>query len=395
MMFSKKFVTLVFGALLLVACGGGGGNGSPTGPVNPTPTPAAGQLGDGQLVGLVEWARSSYALPAMATVIVRNGQIVEMASAGLRSASGSESVTIDDKWHLGSLTKAMTSSLAGVLVEQSVLSWDTHPIDVWPELDPTIHDDFRNITLRQLLSHTAGIRRVDLVSSGYDDAAAGTTIEKRRALAAELLAETPVATIGQHSYSNGGYIIVGAMMESLMSAPWETLLNDYLFAPLGMLDSGFGAPGATTGTATEPWGHWQNGINYDPVAPGPDADNPQIFGPAGTVHATLTDYAQFMIAHIDGANGIGSFVTAPTFDTLHTPVINGSALGWGVTDSEDVPGQIELGHGGSNLRWYAVVRLVPGLDAGALYVVNAGGTLAAEAINELDNLITERFDNTQ
>lgn len=395
-MIRKRMTTIpALLALALVACSGSiGGDISIRPFIDTTPPPAAGTLGDGRLAELVEWARSTHGLPAMGVVIVHRGQVVEIAAQGLRSAAAGEPVTDADLWHLGSLTKAITATLAGALVEQAVIRWDTRPLDVWPELDSQIHAQLRNVTLRQLLSHTAGIRRVNAAPSAYGDLAAGSIMDKRRAFAADLLAETPAATIGQESYSNGGYIIAGAMLETLMSASWESLVDAYVFAPLDMHESGFGAPGMP-GELLQPWGHWDSGIGYDPVSPGLDADNPQVFGPAGTVHASMHDYAKFMIAHIDGFRGIGGFLTASTYATLHAPLHRGSALGWGVTQSEDEPGAMELGHAGSNLRWYSIVRLVPELEVGALFVVNAGGDFASAAIDSLDDLLTERFGNSR
>lgn len=391
-----RVITASITFFALTACSGGGNKvtvGSISLPA-PVPAPASGSFGDGRLGQLVEWTRATHGLPAMAAVVVRDGQLVEIAAEGLRSSAGNQSVTSDDKWHLGSLSKAFTASLAGVLVEQFVVSWDTTPLDVWPELDADIHPSLRGITLRQLLSHTAGIRRVNAAPSKYGDQAAGSIVEKRREFAADLLAETPAAPIGQHSYSNGGYIIAGAMMETLMGGSWETLVSDFVFTALNMTESGFGAPGVP-GELTQPWGHWDSGINYDPVSPGPDADNPQVFGPAGTIHATLRDYALFMLAHIEGARGIDSFLTAATFQTLHTAIDSGSALGWGVIQDRSGPGVIDLVHDGSNQRWYASVRLIPELNIGALYVVNAGGDLAGAAIEALDDLLEERYENSQ
>lgn len=381
-------------ALLLSACGGNEIGNVSIDVTIPTPPPAAGLLGDGRLDELTQWTRDTYGVPAMGVVVVIDGQIVEQAAEGVRSANDSAVVTIDDSWHLGSLTKSMTATLAAALVEQSVVRWDTTPLDVWPALDQSIHPALRSITLRQLLSHTAGIRRVNAAPSQYGDAATGTRVDKRRAFAAELLAESPSSPVGAASYSNGGYIIAGAMLETQMSASWETLMTDYVLAPLSMSDTGFGAPG-TTAALNEPYGHWDRGNRYDPVPPGPDADNPQVFGPAGTAHATLADYAKYITAHVNGANGINGFITAASFEFLHTPVDDGSALGWGIADSEAFPGRTELTHAGSNGRWYAVVRILPELNGGALFVVNAGGDVAEDAIDELAEFVAERYMNAQ
>ena len=386
-----KYLLIVFIALItLAACSSGGGGGRIDRPQPFPDAPDAGVMGDGRLGELVEWTRAAQDLPAMGVVVVLNGQVIEIAAEGKRSLTGSARVTTADSWHIGSLTKGLTSTLVGVLVEQSVISWDTTPLDVWPELDAIVHPQLRDITVRQLLSHTAGIVPVNSVPSRFGDEAAGSIVEKRRAFAEELLQAGPVGQTGVHRYSNGGYVIVSAMLETLMSAPWETLLTSFVLAPLDMAETGFGAPGAP-GEITQPWGHWERNRKFEAVPPGPDADNPQVLAAAGNMHATLQDYASFMIAHIDGARGIDGLVTAATFDQLHAPVADGAALGWGVAESKFFTGQVELAHAGSNQRWYAIVRLVPALNGGALFVVNAGGNRADAAIDRLDDFVAERF----
>lgn len=389
----KQTISSLFLLILLAACGSGGGDNK-NDPLPFPAAPAAGVIGDGHLDEIVDWARNAQGLPAMAVVIAENGQVVEQAATGLRSTLSTEAVTVGDAWHIGSLTKSMTATLAGVLVEMSVLTWETRPLDVWPELETTIHPQLRNITIRHLLSHTSGIQRVNSVASHYGDSAPGTVSEKRRQLAADLLQATPVSAVGVSNYSNGGYIIAGAMMETLMSSSWEALLSDYVFAPLDMRESGFGAP-AGAGEFDQPWGHLDRGDRFEAVAPGADADNPQVFGPAGTAHTTLADFTRYMVTHINGFRGIGSIVSADTFKVLHTPVDQGSALGWGVINSTAFPGNTELLHAGSNQRWYAVVRMLPELDAGALFVVNAGGNRADAAIDALDDLVALRYKASQ
>jgi CubicO group peptidase (beta-lactamase class C family) len=389
----QKFcITLL--AFLLTACGSSGGDKDNVVRIPTTPPPAAGTVGDGRLDELVEWARATQDVPAMALVLVGKGQIAEMSAVGKRSATADVPVTLDDRWHQGSLTKAMTATLAAIMVEQSVIDWTTRPLDVWPELDQNIQPAFRNITLRHLLSHTSGLVRPDVLPAFIDDAAPGDTTAKRRQWAAELLATPPAGPVGQSRYSNGGYVVAGAMLETLTGTPWETLLHQQVFAPLGMLESGFGAPGDAA-QIDQPFGHWDRGNHFEPVPPGPGADNPVALGPAGTVHTTLQDYANFMLAHIAGARGVPGIVSASGFEMLHAPVAGGSALGWGFTPFADWARGPVLSHSGSNARWYTVVRLAPALDAGLLVAVNAGNTRAEAAIDSVGDLILERFEASQ
>lgn len=68
------------------------------------------------------------------------------------------------------------------------------------------------------------------------------------------------------------------MMETVTGTPWEMLLSQHVFAPLGMTAIGFGAPG-TIGQVDQPWDHRDNGGGqFEPVAPGLGADSPQVLG---------------------------------------------------------------------------------------------------------------------
>jgi CubicO group peptidase (beta-lactamase class C family) len=168
-------------------------------------------------------------------------------------------------------------------------------------------------------------------------------------------------------------------------------MDDNIFGPLGMRSTGYGAPG-TQGQTDQPLGHVeQNGVLVS-VPVGPGADNPQSVGPAGTVHTTLSDYALYMYAHLEGELGIPSLVTAQTFQFLHAAVDSSSyALGWDNDTSQPWSNGPILVHNGSNLRWFATVGLVPGLNAGVLIVSNAANFDTENAMDELVQQIVARL----
>ncbi len=192
---------------------------------------------------LVETIRDRHDLPALAAIIVAEGQIADQAAWGLRSNTAGAAVTIADRWHIGSITKSMTATLAAILVEQSVISWDTTPLDIWPEFVTTMHPQYQSATIVDLLSHQAGLRlAVDEIPSLAQvlDEAPGSVMDKRRLWAKELLELVPTNTRGGFLYTNAGYIIVGSMLEAVTGSDWETLMRDRIFAPLGMKTVGFG-----------------------------------------------------------------------------------------------------------------------------------------------------------
>lgn len=383
------FLVTALVALGCAACSEDGGNDVGPKPPPVSAGPSAGTMGDGRLAEITDWARDSQDVPAMAIALVRDGRIVERAAVGRRSALNDVLVTPEDRWHLGSMTKAMTATLAAVLVEDGLITWDSTAADVWPELAGSLHTGFRQATLKQFLSHTSGMKRDDEYAPG-SDRAPGTLLEKRRAWAEHLLQQQPQFVAGQVNYSNAGYLVAGAMLEARGGATWETLLTTRVFAPLGMVHSGFGAPGAP-GMLDEPMGHWSQGTGFAPIDPGSsDANIPGAMGPAGNAHSTLDDYARFMVAHLAGARGVSGLVNADSFMTLHSAVASSYALGWSAASSMHTLNVAGLSHTGSTGRWFSLVWLAPSLDTGVVIVANGGGDRTLAAIEALDTQVRRR-----
>src|SRR5262245_17077866 len=66
-----------------------------------------------------------YQLPALAAAVVKDGKIIAVGAVGTRRVGTKNPVTVDDRFHLGSDTKAMTALLAAMLVEEGKLKWST------------------------------------------------------------------------------------------------------------------------------------------------------------------------------------------------------------------------------------------------------------------------------
>ncbi len=116
-----------------------------------------GVAGDGNLNRVLEPIRDDHGLPSLAAVLIRSGQIVETGAVGVRAAGSPEPVTTGDRWHLGSITKAMTATLAATLVEQGVIEWSTTIQEVFPDLVGNIRSEYVDVRLDELLYHTAGL----------------------------------------------------------------------------------------------------------------------------------------------------------------------------------------------------------------------------------------------
>src|SRR5262249_38888714 len=88
-----------------------------------------------------------YELPALAAAVVKDGTVVAVGAVGTRKAGATIPVTVHDRFHLGSDTKAMTALLAAMLVEEGKLRWNVTVAEVFPEFAEQIDPGLRRVTL--------------------------------------------------------------------------------------------------------------------------------------------------------------------------------------------------------------------------------------------------------
>ncbi len=318
-------------------------------------------------------------IPAIAAMTMKNGEILEKVELGVQRINDSDSIIENSKWHIGSITKSMTATLTGILIEQGYLNWDTRIGNITTD---GYLVEYQNITIYQLLSHTGGITGSDYP---IDPADTRSVSEIRQEWAIAALNE-PIGTVGKFEYSNSGYVIAGVMLELTMNTSWEELIDHFLFTPLGMADTGFGAPGKD-GEANQPWGHLRSGNSWNPKDPiDIYSDNPKALGPGGTVHTTLLDLSKYINLHL----GKTSLIDNSTLQILHTEVNNsGYALGWNITASG-------ITHAGSNTNWFAQLYINLSEEFANLAMTNSydhEGEVSIPAVQNMMTLMGNRFSN--
>ncbi|MCS6859915.1 MAG: serine hydrolase [Abditibacteriales bacterium] len=368
----------VNGRQFVVIAAGGGGK-LQTKPGDSFIAFALPSAGDRRIRDLLEPIRQKYKLPALAGAIVTSKGLAALGAVGVRKAGTDVAVTVDDQWHIGSDTKAMTATLIAALVEQGKLRWDTTIEEAFPDLAPALPSSLTKMTLLHLLAHRTGLP-ANLPLGWHSVPRLIPIREQRQAVVKRgLKAKLESEPGAQFGYSNLGYVIAGAMAEKYADASWEDLMNRMIFQPLDMKSTGFGGVG-TPGEIDQPWGHTADG---QPVSGnGPDVDNPPVLGPAGRVHCTLSDWAKFIADQLRGARGAKALLKPESYRKLHTPPFGGDyALGWLVTERDWGGGKV-LTHAGSNTMNFAVVWMAPQRDFAVLVVTNQGGDAAARACDE-------------
>ena len=233
---------------------------------------------------------------------------------GVRKRGDDTKATVDDQFHIGSDTKAMTATLVALLVQDKKLSYDMTLEKALPDLAKKMHKDLPAVTLEQLLSHRAGLGATS-PAAVEDPAQRARPRDAHRRRPGRPRGGARVAPGVKFAYSNLGYVVVGAVCERAGKDDWESLLKKHVFTPLGMKSAGFGAAG-TRGKIDQPLPHNEAG---KPVEPGPGADNPPVFGPAGRVHCSLGDWGKFIADQLKGARGKKGLLPAAAYKKLQTP----------------------------------------------------------------------------
>src|SRR5262245_2355632 len=218
----------------------------------------------------IEEIRKEAGVPALAGAVVTLDGLQGVWVTGTRRANGEERVTADDLWHLGSCTKSMTATLIALLVARGDLKWETALGDLLPEMAQEMNLDYLDLTLVELMSHRGGLpAEMNREFAALDEKL--PLVEQREWITQKTLAHAPVhPPRGKFLYSNLDFVVAGHIAEVATKKPWEELMQELLFGPLGMKSAGFGAPG-TAERCDQPRGHTDGG---EPAEPGPDADNP-------------------------------------------------------------------------------------------------------------------------
>ncbi|HMN97768.1 MAG TPA: serine hydrolase domain-containing protein [Phycisphaerales bacterium] len=388
----------------------------PTAPASSTPPlgapgrtaePGGASAALGSIVAAI---RSEQAVPALAGALWDSGKLVGIAAEGVRCHGAPENVGVEDRWHIGSCTKAMTATLCAILVAEGSISWSTTLEDALPELAGRMRPEFRAVTLRELLAmrgrvaaHPSNAAWAEAWSGG------GTAVEARQRFVERALVEGEPLAAGVFEYSNTSYAIVGHLCERAANREFEALLLEKLARPLGITTLGFGAPpsGNPCGHAAEPPAREGDGTErrLRAVAPGPLGDNPPAIAPAGRVHLSLGDWLRFLAAHADGQrSGCAALgLDAEMFRFLHAEIPSTSqgdapsparryALGWAIADAP--PAGPILMHDGSNTMWYACAWVEPETRRVVVAACNAGGDAGERAAKALrDRLRRLRADD--
>lgn len=325
---------------------------------------------------LIADLREEKNLVGLAAMVTIDGKIEAAAASGPRMNGKGVALEIGDQWHLGGITKSITATMIARLVESGKMDWSDTVGEFFPE--GTVHADWKAVTLKQLLTDTAGAPAQFPRKLWFQRPSPGAErMAARREEVLNVLGTPPAFPPGQKNvYSNVGITIAGAMAEQATGTPWEDLVQREVFDPLKLTGAGFGPPRSSNAKLEQPRGHATRLAGK--IAMPDKADNSPIMGPSGSVRMTLEDLCLFANDQLRGELGHGQLLSAESYRLLHTPALNHYACGWIV----DEPGRsvpfTTYWHNGSNTMWYALVAFIPETKMVVAVTSNDGDSVEAE-----------------
>ncbi len=267
----------------------------------------------------------AYNIPEISYAVINTKSTLEIAALGKHSINLPDTATLNDRFHIGSNTKAMTAFAIAKLVEKGKLKWTTTFFEVFPEWQNKSHPGYAAITLADLLSHKAGIQPFQ----GEDDPEipnfGGTNQEQRKQFGQFVLTLDPVLPDEQHPfiYSNAGYTLAALMAEKATGKNWEQLIDKVFNKDLKLnVQLSFPENQQTKDT----WGHRFDDGKLIPVASNTSL-HLDYTEPAGDINMKLTDYIKFIQYNLQGLQGKNNYLRAKTYRFIHKGIDNYS-LGW-------------------------------------------------------------------
>jgi CubicO group peptidase (beta-lactamase class C family) len=317
-------------------------------------------------------------VPAVSIAVIRHGKIAWHRSFGTLTIGG-PAVTPDTLFQAGSISKPISATAALHLVQQGKLSLDgdvNSTLTRW-KLPPSDKSEGKPVTLRELLSHTAGIN-----VHGFPGYAAGTLIPT----ALQVLDGTPPAANPpvrvesvpgkQWNYSGGGYVIVQQVIVDATGRPFSDVLRDMVLRPYGMTHSSFQQPLPAEALRDAAMPYQADGT---PVAGGPHI-YPEL-APAG-LWTTATDLAQFLLLTQQALRQGNSVLSASTAQQMVVPGLGDWGLGLQIGGQA---GNRCFWHGGGNAGYQCIMTAYEGEGDGAVVMTNGnrGYPLANDVIRSI------------
>lgn len=319
-------------------------------------------------------AVADWRVPGLAVAVVKDGRIVFAKGYGVRELGKPAPVDTQTLFAIGSTTKAMTAASLGMLVDEGKLKWDEKVTKILPGFqlaDPYVT---RELTVRDLLTHRAGLPNTDVLWYRADNSPQEVIRRVR-------FAEPAYSFRSSFIYQNVMWAVAGQIVATESGMPWEQFVRTRIFAPLGMVNTVPLLDSARRrSNVASP--HYRFGDTVRVISNA----SVDAIAPAGAVWASVADMARWMRFVLDSGRVDGrrllepatyaewlepeTMVTPQEFyptASLTKPHWTTYAFGW---FQEDYSGHMVDFHTGSIDGMVAIIGLIPDQRLGIYVLAN-------------------------
>lgn len=259
-------------------------------------------------------------------LVAQKGKVIYQKGFGYRNAEEKIPNDVNSIFQIGSITKQVTAAVIMQLQQEGKLSVQDKLSKYFPGF---VNGD--KITIENLLTHTSGIYNYtnDTVIM-KNDITKHYSQEQMLTLFKSYPSDFEPGT--KWNYSNSGYSILGYIIDKVEGKPYEKVVRDRIFQPLGMAHSGFDFTDLSSSDKTK--GYFS--LNPKPI-PAPIVDSTIAYS-AGAVYTTLGDWYKW-----ERSISTDKILTPASWKTVFTPFKNKYGYGWGI---DSLYGRLTTAHGG-------------------------------------------------
>lgn len=336
---------------------------------------------------MAESEMNAWGVPGMAVAVVKDGKIIYTKGYGVKKVGGSDPVTADTVFQIGSTSKAFTSALVGMEVDSGRMKWDDKVTTYVPDFqmnDPWVTKEY---TITDALAQRSGL------PDHWGTELGGLGFSRDEMIHALRYVEPVTSFRSTYMYQNAPFLVVAKAVENTSKKSWEDNVKDRIFVPLDMKSASTGQDAfiASPDRVSLHWNDLRDDGTYGPVV----ADNSPymifttLMGPAGGINANARDMGNWAIFQLGNGTYNGKYLmSVESLDYLHTPRTPISVVANGTKDYycqawlyQEVPGYPPVTwHNGETYGNHAMIMLVPSENLGIVVLSNVAGPSLPDSV---------------
>ena len=282
-----------------------------------------------------------------AALVSENGTVIFKKGFGFADFEWKIPNTPDTKFRLGSITKQFTAVLVMQLVEEQKLSLDAKLASVLPYYRK---DTGGKVTIHHLLTHTSGIPSYTSLPN-FERDISRNPYGVREFIEKYCSGDLEFEPGTKFLYDNSGYFILGAIVEQVAGKPYEQVLRERIFDPLGMKGSGYDLSRPILEKRAHGYEQGPAGVR--------NADYLDMLLPyaAGSLYSTVEDLYIW-----DQALYGEKVLPEKAKESMFTPTLQDYGYGWWIQKRPIGPNKAErltIGHGGVINGFTTVITRIP------------------------------------